>query len=177
MTRVKLELGKLGGDIRRMEEHLRVDEKRLATPVSTVSHWSVLQQLSHTAMVMVNVLAFVAELADGKGTELKGGPTMKGWIVLGLGRIPRGKAKSPERYQPAPSPTVGEVGSLLAEAKKRLTALALRQAEIQAATGRMPHPFIGNFTAKQWLRFARIHTDHHLRIVADILRANEAERS
>ncbi len=42
---------------------------------------------------------------------------------------------------------------------------------IQSGRGTQDHPMLGVFDSAQWLRFAHIHSRHHSKIIAEILRA------
>lgn len=43
-----------------------------------------------------------------------------------------------------------------------------RQMDEGHASTRSSHPYFGSFSTRQWIRFVRVHTDHHLRIIEDI---------
>ena len=45
-----------------------------------------------------------------------------------------------------------------------------------AAPGVVPHPLLGDFDAASWVHLARVHTEHHLAIIDEIL-ASEARPS
>jgi hypothetical protein len=47
-------------------------------------------------------------------------------------------------------------------------------APLGAAEGRIEHPRMGMLDGPQWLRFVRIHSQHHLAIVRDILSSDPA---
>lgn len=130
-----------------------------------VSGWSIHRQVEHSAIAVREILGVVHQLLAGGG-EMGGrvGPT--GALILLTGWIPRGKAQAPEVVMPAETPDVGAIRAAITEAR-RLAATAA-----PAPGGRrFLHPALGPMNARQWLRFARIHTRHHLKIVRDIAKA------
>ena len=44
-------------------------------------------------------------------------------------------------------------------------------ATIVASELKIPHQLLGPLDAPEWLRFARVHTEHHLAIVDELLSA------
>lgn len=85
-------------------------------------------------------------------------------LILLLKRIPRGRGKSPKIVRPkaytAESLLVhcGEVEGKLA---------SLQQLKPNQY---LDHPYFGMLNAKKTIRFIEIHTDHHLRIIRDMLK-------
>ncbi len=79
--------------------------------------------------------------------------------------IPRGRAKAPKRVQP---PAI-----ITTEAIK--TQLETSRTKIQGAflldnNANIKHPFFKQLDKGQSLRFIQLHTEHHLKIVRDILK-------
>jgi hypothetical protein len=150
-------------------------ESRLYAVKEEVSLWSPAQQVHHSALVIQGVLELVRKLYVDEDPEIlrQGGPNRAGLAVLTFGRIPRGKAKTPSPFISPPEVTRADVEAILAPLGKTLEETRERSKYLYDLTGRWPHPALGAFTAPQWIRFCRLHTEHHLRIVADIGRAIE----
>lgn len=143
------------------------EESRLAR-VPAGSRWSVGEHLEHVARAEVDVLDLVARLAEGRAGEERGAPTLAGRAVLLTRWIPRGRGRSPERVQPRAAPAAERRHSmerLLARAAGLAELLERGPEHIASARGKLPHPALGSFDARQWLRFGPIHAEHHLRIV------------
>lgn len=85
-------------------------------------------------------------------------------VVLLTGRIPRGRAKAPKQVRPPQDFTVEDVRAELEQGKK---SAKIFQNLPQGAY--FDHPLMGNLNLKKSLRFLEIHTEHHLKIVRDIL--------
>ena len=89
-------------------------------------------------------------------------------IMFTLNKIPRGRAESPEQVKPA---TIIIADSMY---------LHLKQAEYHVGLidelprkAHFRHPYVGTLNKKQAKRFLKIHTNHHLSIIRDILKTNK----
>ena len=136
---------------------------RLRAP--RVSAWSVGQQVDHALRVMNRSLAAVLE----PGTAPARGINLAGRVILFVGRIPRGIGKAPAAAQGQESP-VSELEEFLAAARRRLDAARRLDDRLRDRRPVLRHPYFRGLTRAQALRFLAVHTDHHLRIVADIRR-------
>jgi len=124
-----------------------------------VSAWSAGMHVQHCALVMLEVAGALASSAPPPA----GRPSVLGHVLLRLGRIPRGRAKSPATVRPPERVDPAEVTGLLEKAER-----ALRDVEGMAPAAWFRHFAFGTLRRDRALRFVRIHNDHHLRIVEDI---------
>jgi hypothetical protein len=84
-------------------------------------------------------------------------------FVFTIGRIPRGRAESPESVRPKQfDPT-----SLILHAEKTKQTLPLLQSVGEGEY--FLHPYFGNLKKNDAIRFLEIHTRHHLLIMKDII--------
>ncbi len=153
-----------------------------------VSDWSVGRHLEHLLLSDRGILDWLAPIARGEapgpsvsgrgsapgtpagdGPGGAGGPTPVGWLVLVTGWIPRGRGSAPRMTVPEGRERT-EVAAGLRAVLESARRLADDLERLDEATGRMPHPALGAFTPGQWLRFARIHHEHHEKIYEDVLR-------
>lgn len=85
-------------------------------------------------------------------------------MVFTTGRIPRGKAKAPKAVIPA---SIADAATLTAQ-------FATLRDKLHHMTMLKPnhffeHPFFGALHVKHTLRAIQLHTDHHLKIINDII--------
>ena len=84
-------------------------------------------------------------------------------LTFALGFFPRGKAKSPKRVLPPSIIKKKDIENQLEEAIKNIASIKELQ-ENQYFT----HPIFKQLNKKQTVRFLKLHTNHHLKIVKDI---------
>ncbi|MFT6065240.1 MAG: hypothetical protein ACJAQX_001109 [Polaribacter sp.] len=86
-------------------------------------------------------------------------------LTFTLGFFPRGKAKSPKRVLPPAIIKKKDIENQLEEAIKNIASIQELQ-ENQYFT----HPLFKQLNKKQTVRFLKLHTNHHLKIIRDILK-------
>lgn len=148
---------------------------RAAQVEPAISRWSIEQHLYHAALSADLALANVRALLAGTSARIvrDGGPNEVAQRVLGEGGYPRGQSQAPRAVWPPDHPDRALLEAELARAHASTTDLAEHAREIAASPGRIPHRQLGELTAAEWLRFARLHTAHHLAIARDLARALE----
>ena len=139
-----------------------IDHADVAAPA--VSRWSVGQHLEHVAKANTACMAAIRGLAAGEGDAPGGKPTLAGRVVLATGWIPRGRGEAPEFTVPEPQPSPDALRAAFEETRAATESLPPLPRDKRTR----PHPALGHFTAKQWLRFAAIHVKHHLAIIREI---------
>lgn len=158
-----------------MESIQQWDDRALFAVAEKVSLWSPAQELLHIGLVIGSIVPRIEMLYEDTSAEIvrTGGPNGPGWAVLLTGRIPRGKAKAPPGMEPSAGVSREEVRAALAKSRGQLESLAAKIPDLRKFRGRLPHLRLGNLNSIQWLRFLRIHTDHHLRVTREIHAALE----
>jgi len=91
--------------------------------------------------------------------------SLKKFVFLNFGMIPRGKIRAPKQFIPLEVPTQESILKLINLAKTRLEAV-----KNVPEKSFITHPFLGDFDKKTTLRFLWLHSNHHLKIVDDILK-------
>jgi DinB superfamily len=129
------------------------------------SGWSPSEHIDHSIRVCASI---VLRILDAEAPRGERGLSAAGRIILLLGRIPRGRGKSPERVRGLRQ-TRDELHASLDKLEGKLALLAADHLEERRGPI-VPHPRFGGLIPSQALRFAAIHNDHHLRIVDDILK-------
>lgn len=154
-------------EIRTQFERLRALARsaELSARNERISAWCIAEQLDHVIRVSASV---VDVLADPNAEPRPGGINILGRLVLKFGWIPRGLGKSPRRLRGAPA-TGAELDAKLAQLERSFDALPfdkLRASHVPI----VPHPRFRALDAPQALRFLVVHTQHHLKIIDDIVR-------
>jgi len=153
LARIREQLGRIGtlcGDARVLDVNERV------------SGWSPAEHIDHLLKVTKSVLdRLPSEEAAPRGINAIGR------VILALGWIPRGKGRSPKGLT-ATRCTVEELQARLARVNAAVDATDVAAID-KSRTPNVPHPRFGGLTPSQALRFITVHTEHHLKIVRDIL--------
>jgi hypothetical protein len=163
------ELGRLEAQLRVVEGLIDEGDGALGACAARVSAWSVGEQVDH----MLKVLDAALARLEGGADPVPGGINLVGRICLGLGRLPRGVGKSPARLR-AEQRQATELAATLSVVRERCARLGGRDELWRDRRALVRHPYFGALDARRTLRFLTVHTDHHLRIVADIRRATAA---
>lgn len=164
-------------ELRSISDQLSTIRTTLARPasdlrsVTSVSGWSVAQHIDHVLRAMGAGLAAVRKLlsnAESENPEAEmSAPARR---ILRSGLIPRGAAQTPPAVAPAKEPDVSQLISNVDRLEGRTRELDDQAPSIAAATaGSVDHPLLGPFGANDWVRFVRVHTEHHLIIAEQIL--------
>lgn len=89
-------------------------------------------------------------------------------LILYSGKMPRGKAKAPEVVMPSEF-TKESLGEHINKIKQTL--IQLNQAQ---ANQYVEHPYFGKINKKETIRFLGIHTLHHIKIIREIVAAENS---
>lgn len=85
-------------------------------------------------------------------------------MILLIGSIPRGKAKAPKRVLPPEQVSLDDLKQQLSKAIDLTSKLNTLDHHCY-----FNHPIFGDMKLKQATKFLTIHTEHHLKIINDIL--------
>lgn len=129
-----------------------------------VSKASVGWHLSHSLKVIINV---VGELETSKPERFVKQFNFKRILVMTTGKIPRGIAKSPRRVLPDDDLEPETVEKQIGETEKKIGKI-----NSLPKNAFFQHPFFHQMNRDQTKKFLTIHTEHHLKIVRDILKSS-----
>lgn len=149
-----------------------VEHPAFASAVPAISGWSAEQHVAHLTLANELVLRNLKNLARGEGLLVQRGvrPSAEAAALLAAGAIPRGRAQSPRMVRP---PEVVERELLLgwlADARRGYG--ALDPARLRDDDVCVPHQLLGPLNGMHWMRFALVHTRHHLVIAREVLAAS-----
>ena len=128
----------------------------------TISEGNVGWHIVHSCLVISSVCAVVCK--SDPTTYIKRF-SFKAFIVLLLNSFPRGKAKAPSFTVPSEELSPASILKSIQAARTSLAALA-KAGKNQYFT----HPIFGDLNTGQTFKFLAIHTNHHLKIIKDIIK-------
>ena len=129
---------------------------------SKVSNSTVGWQIDHSLLVINGI---VEQLEISNPNEFQPKWNFPKFMVFTTGKIPRGKAKAPKVVIPTQVATQEELIAKLEVAKNNILKL-----NSFSENSFFKHPFFKDLNVKQTEKFLVIHTQHHLKIIQDILR-------
>ena len=129
---------------------------------SKVSNSTVGWQIDHCLLV-INGIIEQLEISNPKEYQPKW--NFPKFMVFTTGKIPRGKAKAPKVVIPTQVATQEELKDKLETAKNNILKLISF-----SENSFFKHPFFMDLNVMQTEKFLVIHTQHHLKIIQDILR-------
>ncbi len=131
----------------------------------TISQGSTYWHIDHSLSILTAILQ---SMEDSNPADYKPKWSFTKSLIMLTGRIPRGKGKSPKNFIPK-SEDLNQ--HRLAE---KLEAVRIKLGKLnQLPSGaHMPHPLFGSLKRKEALKFMRIHTHHHIKIIQDIIKAS-----
>ncbi len=126
-----------------------------------VSEGNIGWHIIHSCLVITSV---TKSILNSNPSQCKNKFSWKVFIVLLLGKFPRGKAKAPSFTQPAGEITSDMVLEHIKEARKSAE-LLLTANKKQYFT----HPIFGDLQLPSAIRFLYVHSYHHEKIIRDIV--------
>jgi hypothetical protein len=129
----------------------------------TISKSSVGWHIEHTILTINLVI----------GALQKSNPENYKWtfnfyriLILTMNKIPRGRARAPKVVQPKEDFNIESLKNHLEKGKTKL-------AELDTISDKnyFEHPYFGHLKLKPTIKFLKIHTNHHLKIINDIIEA------
>lgn len=133
--------------------------ERLDTSISKVPiSW----HLAHSLKV-INSIIVGLEQSNPSGYQKKF--SWKKKLVYLTGMIPRGKARAPKRVNPQENISEEDILVELEKARRGIGSI-----KGLSKNTFFEHPFFGHISRNETPKFLVIHTEHHLKIVRDILK-------
>lgn len=128
----------------------------------SVSQVTVGWHLEHSLLALIKMISAVEH---SNPSDFKAKFNFKRSIVYMLGKIPRGKAKAPESVKPAEEISLDNINALIEKAKQKVALF-----EKLSPGNFFTHPVFGDLPVKKARRIIAIHTNHHLKIINDIIK-------
>jgi hypothetical protein len=128
----------------------------------TISEGNVGWHIVHSCLVISSVCTVVCK--SDPTTYIKRF-SFKAFIVLLLNSFPRGKAKAPSFTMPSQELSLASILQSIQASRNSIEALT-KADKNQYFT----HPIFGDLNTGQTFKFLGVHTNHHLKIIKDILK-------
>ena len=163
----------LEGSCARLWAVTRLHPERSEARHPELSGWSALEHVAHAALANELIVRNLASLRAGAGPLVlaEGEPVPEALEMLARGEIPRGRAQSPRMVRPPARIDRALLEDWLRAGESGFRLHAQASEELARAPGRVPHQLLGPLSAALWVRFAAVHTRHHLAIVDQLLEA------
>ncbi|NNK88664.1 MAG: DUF1569 domain-containing protein [Flavobacteriaceae bacterium] len=126
-----------------------------------VSQASIGWHLHHTLLTIDRIYT---ALESSNPSEFKSRMNAARTLSLTGNFIPRGRAQSPASVRPPEDFTTDDINDLLIKVKE----LAPKFADFDKKVF-FDHPYFGHLNRSHSMRFLQVHSNHHLKIVQDIL--------
>lgn len=149
---------KLNSLISSMETQL--DNHSVSNP--KVSKSNIAWHIDHSLKVINNV---IVALQKSDPNTFKNNFSLLGKTLFILGFFPRGKAKAPKHVLPPENITKADLLQQITLAKSNIAILINLDKNAY-----FKHPLFGNINTKRVPKFLKMHTNHHLKIINDILK-------
>jgi hypothetical protein len=135
-----------------------------------VSGWSALEHVAHVSLANELIVRNLDSLVAGVGLFVVAGgePVPQALEILIRGQLPRG-AQSPRMVRPPALIDRALLDEWMSTAEQGFARHAREPDRLRLAPGRVPHQLLGPLTAPLWVRFAAVHTLHHLAIANQVL--------
>ena len=128
----------------------------------TISEGNVGWHIVHSCLVINSVCAAVIK---SDATKFIKKFSFKAFLVLLLNSFPRGKAKAPSFTMPSEELSPTSILQSIEASRKNVEALS-KAGKNQYFT----HPIFGDLNTEDTLKFLGVHTNHHLKIIKDIIK-------
>lgn len=129
---------------------------------SLVSKSTVGWQIDHSLRVINGI---INQLKKSNSIDYKWKFNFPRLVVFTLNKIPRGKANAPKTVQSYEKIAIQDLINQIEIAKKLIMELNSLNKNLN-----FKHPFFGILNTKQSIKFLEIHTNHHLKIINEILK-------
>lgn len=117
----------------------------------------------HVDHILLTINSIVEKMELSNPKEFKPKINLGRMMMFTFNKIPRGKAESPSFVKPK------DLNIAVIKAHLDLAYENLKKMDSLPRNAFFTHPYIGRLKKKQAKKFLRIHTNHHIKIIEDIL--------
>ncbi len=149
---------KLQNQLKEIEQFIEKQEFSNLAISKSSSYW----QIDHTLRVFEGIPQAVA---NSNPNEFKPKRSFLKWMIMTFHKIPRGKGRAPKHVLPEDHITKADLLNRFESAKSGLT--NFNNLDEQS---HFRHPMFGDLNVKESKKFLGIHTEHHLKILRDMVK-------
>jgi hypothetical protein len=133
------------------------------TEMPPIGGWSYAEVYSHIMQASLGSSVAAEKCCLKTASVTNKGLNWKGRLVFLLGAFPPGKRKAPAALENLVKKiTKEEARNLIIKVRKRMSDI-LPLTVADAGSHKIHHPDLGMLTAAQWIKFSRLHLQHHLK--------------
>lgn len=126
--------------------------------------WSYAELYAHTMQAGLGSIIAAEKCYNKTGVNTSKGLNPIGWYVFLLNCFPPVKVEQPEAMATLTKKiSKEEARNLIIKLRKRLDEIMPQVVHNSSSGYKISHPRLGMLTAAQWIKFIRIHTQHHLK--------------
>ena len=126
-----------------------------------ISKSNVAWHIDHSLKV---ILAVSAALKKSNPSDYQWKFNFKRQLVYTIGFIPRGRGKAPKAVQ-----SFDDISKETIEQQLKEASIALEEIQLLEENSHFEHPYFGSINLQSTLKFLKLHTHHHLKIMNDII--------
>lgn len=147
--------------LKNLVQQLEAQIPNAAATNTSVTTSTVGWQIEH-ALLTINQI--IKTVAASNPSDYKWSFNLMRTVIFFRQRIPRGQAKAPKVVQPKDNVTEATIKAVLATTYQLLEVLPILE-----TNNFFPHPYFGKLNKQQTIKFLIIHTQHHLKIINEII--------
>jgi hypothetical protein len=118
----------------------------------------------HIEHSLLTLDSIINSLGKSNPDDYKRSFDIRRTVVMLLRKFPRGKIKAPKAVRPATGFNSDTLSQHIV-----LSGKSLKMLEHLSAGHYFTHPFLGDFKLKAAIQFMKVHTNHHLHIINEII--------
>ena len=144
--------------------------------LEAVSGWSIAQHMYHVVLATDLGLGNVLSLVRKKGMLVREDGELGEYArsILTASQTERGTTQAPRMVQPGATVEIGQIENEFGNLETSLALLREPPVPIEGCPGWINHQVLDTLNASHWMRFCRLHAEHHLAIMRDIKTAFSA---
>lgn len=150
---------KLHAELQNLKQHIN----QCQVQKSEVSKGSVGWHIAHSLLVCDSI---AKALAKSNPVEYRAKFSILKWVTFTFKALPQGVAKAPERVTPRTEPNSAEL-----ETQFQNTLESIKSINALPEKAFFSHPVFGAINRNKATTFLEVHTHHHIKIIANILKS------